>query len=268
MPQNQNDKFTFFVDDKEYVINKKSDTGEKKKSGIHGPSIAIGAAITAICVITIFSLNYTNVEQQALIETEFIETKTVSDPSQISLEMLFDNSSPILGDPNAPITLIEFGDFQCHFCNVHFKNTEPIILENFVKTGKVNIIFKDYTIIGKDSVSAAHATHCAEEQGKYWEYHHVLYNNWTGENNGWAAQDNLIKYANSIGLDSELFIECMNSSRYTDNIRQSSIDAEKLGLTGTPAFFIYDKENNNVQYISGAQPFESFERVFNSILKK
>ena len=78
MPQNQNDKFTFFVDDKEYVINKKSDTGEKKKSGIHGPSIAIGAAITAICVITIFSLNYTNVEQQALIETEFIETKTAS----------------------------------------------------------------------------------------------------------------------------------------------------------------------------------------------
>jgi len=227
LPQNQNDKFTFFVDDKEYVINKKSDTGEKKRSGIHGPSIAIGAVITAICVITIFSLNYTNVEQQALIETEFIETKTASDPSQISLETLFDNSSPILGDPNAPITLIEFGDFQCHFCNVHFKNTEPIILENFVKTGKVNIIFKDYTIIGKDSVSAAHATHCAEEQGKYWEYHHILYNNWTGENNGWATQDNLIKYANSLGLDSELFIECMNSSRYTDNIRQSSIDAEK-----------------------------------------
>ena len=154
------------------------------------------------------------------------------------------------------------------FCNVHFHNTQSTLLENFVATDKVNIIFKDYTIIGKDSVSAAHGTHCAKEQKKYWEYHDILYNNWAGENNGWAGPANLIKYANELGLDSELFIECMNSLRHTDLIKQSTSDAQALGLTGTPAFFVFDKKNNNIQLISGAQPYEVFERVFNSILEK
>ena len=79
---------------------------------------------------------------------------------------------------------------------------------------------------------------------------------------------NLIKYANELGLDSELFIECMNSLRHTDLIKQSTSDAQALGLTGTPAFFVFDKKNNNIQLISGAQPYEVFERVFNSILEK
>ena len=268
MSEDPNNKFTFSVEGKEYIINEKSGLKETKKNTIHGPSIAVGAAITAVCVIAIFSLSFGNIDEQGLIETKIIETKTVSDPTEISINTLIDNASPILGNPNAPITLIEFGDYQCHFCNVHFHNTQSALLENFVATGKVNIIFKDYTIIGKDSVSAAHGTHCAKEQKKYWEYHDILYNNWTGENNGWAGSVNLIKYANELGLDSELFIECMNSLRHTDLIKQSTSDAQALGLTGTPAFFVYDKKNNYVQLISGAQPYQSFERVFNSILEK
>ena len=75
--------------------------------------------------------------------------------------------SPILGDPNAPITLVEFGDYQCHFCNVHFHNTEHSLLENYISTGKVKMIFKDFTIIGPDSINAAHGAHCADDQGKF-----------------------------------------------------------------------------------------------------
>ena len=89
-----------------------------------------------------------------------------------------------------------------------------------------------------------------------------------GENTGWAGPANLIKYANELGLDSELFLECMNSLRYSDLIEQSTRDAQKLGLSGTPAFFVFDKKNNTVQLITGAQPYEVFERVFNSILEK
>ena len=169
MSEDANDKFTFSVEGKEYVINEKSNLRGPKKNTIHGPSIIIGVAITAICVIGIFfSLNVNNIEEPQLIERELIETKTTPEPTEISIKTLINNGSPILGNPNAPITLIEFGDFQCHFCNVHFHNTEPAVLENFVATGKVKIIFKDYIIIGNDSVGAAHGTHCAKEQGKYW----------------------------------------------------------------------------------------------------
>ena len=89
--------------------------------------------------------------------------------------------------PNAPITLVEFGDYQCHYCNVFFDTIEEDIIKNYVETGKVKIIFKDYNIIGSDSVKASHGAHCAGEQGLFWEYHDILYSNWTGENNGWAS---------------------------------------------------------------------------------
>ena len=91
--------------------------------------------------------------------------------------------------------MIEFGDYQCHFCNVYYHNTEHKIYEDYVVTGKVKIIFKDYTIIGPDSIRAAHAAHCASEQGKFWQYHNTLFNNWAGENNGWAGQDNILRFA-------------------------------------------------------------------------
>ena len=269
MSADSNNKFTFSIEGKEYVINEKSSLKGTKKHTIHGPSIIIGAVITAICVIGIFfSISVDNIEESQLIERELVETKNIAAPTQISMDALFNNASPIFGNPDAPITLIEFGDFQCHFCNVHFHNTETALVENFVATGKVNIMFKDYTIIGQDSVSAAHGTHCAKDQQKYWEYHNILYNNWAGENTGWAGYVNLIKYANELGLDLELFRECMDSHRYDQHIEQSSADAQTLGLSGTPAFFVYDKKNNHVQLITGAQPYQSFERVFNSILEK
>ena len=268
MSEYPNDKFTFSIEGEEYVINEKSSLQGTKKNTIHGPSIVIGAAITAVCVIAIFSLNFDNFGEQELVETKIVETETASNPTEISISEIINNGSPILGNPNASISLIEFGDYQCHFCNVYFHNTQPMLLEKFVATDKVNIIFKDYVIIGKDSVSAAHGTHCAKEQSKYWEYHNILYNNWTGENNGWAGPANLVKYADEIGLDSELFLECMNSFRYSDLIEQSTRDAQTLGLSGTPAIFVFDKKNNNVQLITGAQPYEVFQRAFNSILEK
>ena len=206
-------------------------------------------------------------QDHQLIEKEILEKSSMPEPTKISEDVFLKNNSPILGNPNAPITLIEFGDFQCHFCNVYFQNIEPMIIENFVETGKVNVIFKDYTIIGPDSFDAAYGAHCASEQNKYWEYHNILFKNWAGENNGWAGKQNLVKFADDINLDLELFSECMNSTRYSDMINQSGVDAQTLGITGTPAFFILDRENGQVLTIIGAQPYEVFEKVFNSMLE-
>ncbi len=233
---------------------------------IHGPSLAIGAAIASVSIIIVFLGFDTIIDEPTLaIEPAQKSQKLIS--TNIISSTFMANGSPILGDPNAPITLIEFGDYQCHFCNVHFHNTEHSLLENFIDTGKVKMIFKDFTIIGPDSVKAAHGTHCANDQGKFWEYHDILYNNWTGENNGWASSDNLLRFAQEVELNVDQWSDCMIDKRYSQIISNSNKDARDLGITGTPAFFVIGPDNKITQ-ISGAQPYDSFERIFNSELAK
>ena len=163
--------------------------------------------------------------------------------------------------------MVEFGDYQCFFCNKYFHDTEHELLQNYVETGKVKIIFKDFTIIGPDSVNAAHGAHCAEDQGKFWQYHDVLYNNWNGENNGWASSENLVKFADSIDLDLDKWTQCMMDKTHQQKIVASNQDARALELTGTPAFFVIGPDNQ-VTKIGGAQPYEVFARIFDSELKK
>ena len=263
---NPYDEFTFSIENKEYVIKEKSEqTKNKTKNNfLNGPSLGIGGVITAVCVLGMFSvLNLDSDFEEPLVEKQLIKEPQYD----VSPNVLLKNTSPVLGNPNAPITLVEFGDYQCHFCNVHFHNTEHKILEKYVATGIVKILFKDYTIIGPDSISAAHAAHCAGDQDKYWEYHGMLYSNWSGENNGWASSENLYQFAFNISLDLNLFEACMVSERHISTIQKSNADAQTLGITGTPAFFVIG-DDNVVEKISGAQPFETFEGVFNHILEK
>ena len=264
--ENPHNEFTFSIENREYVIKEKSEPikNNTKINYLNAPSLGIGATITAICIVSVFFIfDMNNGFEEPLIEKQLIEeTKR-----ELSVNVLLKNTSPPLGSPNAPITLIEFGDYQCHFCNVHFHNTEHKILEKYVATGIVKILFKDYTIIGPDSISAAHAAHCAGDQNMYWEYHGILYTNWSGENNGWASSQNLYQFASDINLDLNLFEECMISERHISTIQNSNADAQTLDITGTPAFFIIGNDNT-VEKISGAQPFETFENVFNYILEK
>lgn len=176
------------------------------------------------------------------------------------------NGSPVLGDPNAPITLVEFGDYQCHFCNVFFHSTEGNILKAYVDTGIVKMVFKDYNIIGPDSVEASHGAHCADDQGMFWEYHDVLYSNWAGENNGWASGPNLERFAIQIGLDMEVWRACMSDRPHSGTILASNQDAKELGITGTPAFYVIGPDSS-VTNISGAQPYHVFQRVFEEMLE-
>ena len=233
---------------------------------IHGPSLAIGAVIAAVSILVSFvAFSAINNEPELVIEPA-PKVQDVIQPSVISSTFTA-NGSPILGDPNAPITLVEFGDYQCHFCNVHFHNTEHDLLVNYIETGKVKMIFKDFTIIGPDSINAAHGAHCADDQGKFWQYHDILYNNWTGENNGWASSDNLLRFAQEIELDIDQWSDCMINAKYSQIITDSSKDARDLGITGTPAFFVIGPDNT-ITKISGAQPYENFEKIFNSELEK
>lgn len=187
------------------------------------------------------------------------------DENEVPTRILLENGSPPKGSPDAPVTMVEFGDYQCQACNSFFHNTEHEIVKNYVDTGKVKIIFKDFIIIGPDSVNAAHAAHCADDQGMFWEYHDTLYNNWTGENNGWAGPENLHKFALDVGLDIDEFTDCMLEARHSQTLQNSNSDARALELTGTPAFFIIDADGR-VTKIGGALPYDRLAEILDSSL--
>ena len=232
---------------------------------LHAPSLAIGAIIASITItLVIFGFNSSSNE----IELSMEPTPKIDQigPEKITMDTFLSNGSPILGDPDAPITLVEFGDYQCHYCNVFFQSIEKDILKNYVNTGKVKIIFKDYNIIGEDSVKASQGAHCANDQGLFWEYHDILYSNWTGENNGWASSENLAIFAQQIGLNMNKWSECMNKGSHSQIILKSNDDARTLELTGTPAFFIINSDGK-VSKLFGAQPFEVFKKIFDEQLE-
>ena len=239
-------------------------TPPKTSRGLHGPSLGIGAGIAIVSIISAF-LAVSMIDNSP--ELQFEENSPKPGATVDTATLLTANASPPLGNENAPILLVEFGDYQCHFCNKFFHETEGNIVKNYVETGKVKIIFKDFTIIGPDSVAAAHAAHCAEVQGKFWEYHDELYNQYTGENNGWAASENLIKFAQNIGLDEDEFNQCMKDGKIQQIVKSSSEDARNLGITGTPAFFVIGPDDE-VRRLNGAQPYEVFQNLFEEVLEK
>ena len=141
------------------------------------------------------------------------------------------------------------------------------INEKYIKSGDVNFVYKDFPLNGKLSILASEASYCAQEQGKFWQYHNTLFNNWAGENNGWAGQDNILIFAQQVGLDMDEFTECTSNNRYEQKISASNADAQTLGITGTPAFYILSMENKQIEVISGAQPYDVFEKIFNTLLE-
>ena len=241
------------------------------KLTIHWPSLGIGAVIAIACIFFgVMMTNMVNTEStQIFDEITINEVGSIKKPTFSSFT---DNASPILGDRNAPLTLIEFGDYQCTFCNKFFHETVESILINYVETGKVKILFKDFIVVdgaigGNDSMNAANAAHCANDQGMFWQFHSTLYNNWAGEGTGWVSSEQLNKFANTLELDMNEFSNCVSELKWKKLVNASHDDAVALGVTATPTFFVID-QNKNVMKITGAQQYDVFKEVFDSLLEK
>jgi protein-disulfide isomerase len=172
--------------------------------------------------------------------------------------------SPILGNPSAPITIVEFGDYQCEQCYAWFHNTKPAIVRDYIDTGKANLVFVDLAFLGKDSPKAAQASYCAEDQEMYWEYHDLLYNSQEHVDNGWANSERLKAFAFSIDLDLELFESCLDNSKYSKRVQYNIQQAKENGVRGTPGFFIVGP--NGQQQIGGAQPFSVFKQILDPMI--
>ena len=148
-----------------------------------------------------------------------------------------------MGDPNAPVLVEVWEDFQCPACQSFTQNVEPLVTENYVASGKVRYIFRQFPFIDdkaatKESDQAANASMCAADQNKFWEYHDYLYANWDGENRGAFTDKRLVAFAEALSLDMAEFNSCFDANRHNDVIQQDIADGNTGGVSGTPSVFV------------------------------
>ena len=215
--------------------------------------VVIAVAIAIVIGVVGSGLSYINqVEQQTQNNQDVGQTLTVKVP-------------PVLGSETASVTIIEMGDYQCEMCKRWNDNTRPKIIENFIDTGKANLVFIDLPILGPDSHTAAEATYCADDQGKYWDYHLTLYDYQDHMNSGWANAERLKAFAFGLGLSMNEFEECLDSDKYKQHVKLNLQKAKSSGANSTPTFIIVNAAGDQKQ-IRGAQPYSVFEQVIESML--
>ncbi len=241
---------------------------KRRKEQQRNRLIAIGL-ITLGALLVVFFAVYPNIQA----------TQSVVVPTPYPRPMADRNA---MGDPNAPITIVEYSDYQCPYCRRFSEQTEPQLMETYIKTGKVYFIYRSMGnflsdniarargTINSESRDSAMAAYCAADQGKFWEYHDILFANQTGEGVGAFSEARLRVMAQKIGLDMKAFNECFNSGKYRQQVEQDYQDGIAAGVNGTPHFVIPIWSNGvqKTQAIEGAQPFSVFQQTIESILQE
>jgi len=193
-----------------------------------------------------------------------LPTKQAAEPVKISVD-----DDPIMGDSDAPITIVEFSDFQCPFCARFHTQTLPSILEEYIEQGKVKLVFRDFPIqsIHPNALPASVAAECANDQNKFREMHDALFEKQSEWNKleTTEALSLFSKYASEMQLDQESFDSCLTSGKHIPEIQNDLNDGRDYGVTGTPGFFVGNDQIGFVE-LKGAQPFESFKKVIDAQL--
>ena len=175
------------------------------------------------------------------------------------------DDDPMLGNPKAKITLVEFSDFQCPFCRTFWSGAYQQIKKEYIDTGKVRFVYRDFPLsFHPGAMPAAQAAQCANEQGKFWETHDKIFGEQAkkGEGTIQFSENDVRKWAGQLpGLDMGKWNECFNSNKYTDEINKDVSDGSAYGVSGTPTVFVNGKP------IVGAQPFSAFKAEIDALLK-
>lgn len=177
------------------------------------------------------------------------------------------DDDPMIGEDDAPITVIEFTDFQCPFCNRHYEQTYKQIKKNYIDTGKVKYVSRDFPLgFHQFAQKAGEAAECADDQGKFWEMHGLLFANQAT----WSALPDALptfaQYAKDLSLNMSTFDSCLSTGKYKDEVIKDQADGSASGIDGTPGFWILGPDGKN-QKISGAYPYETFSAAFDAMLK-
>lgn len=186
-------------------------------------------------------------------------------PAPLRLQDLDIGDDPVLGDAEAPLVLVEFADYQCPYCARHHQQTLPRLRQQFVDTGKLQYVYKDYPLeFHPEAKAAALAANCAGDQKQYWPMHDALYANY--RNLGAALYERL---AGELNLDLTAFNACLKDVEQQQEIRIDRTYGEGLGVQGTPHFFLGRMKDGRVvdaRPISGAQPYQVFSAALGELL--
>lgn len=170
-----------------------------------------------------------------------------------------------MGDPNAPIHMEVYSDFQCSACSIFAQQVEPAVIEQYVEPGHVYIIYRQFPILDRgtnESRQSANASMCAAEQDRFWDYHDMLFANLRGVNVGSFTERRLIAFADALDMDSDAFSACLRENRYQNVISEDVTMGQQLGITGTPSVFV-----NGTQIAPGFVPtFEALQEAFEAEL--
>lgn len=236
--------------------------------------ISILVAAILVCVTIIYSTN-TIVKKLDTVSTQTkadqqagaVAPAQAGQPAQAAaptgpVQVKGRADQPVLGDKNAAVTVVEFGDFQCPFCKQFFQQTFDQIKKAYIDTGKVKYVFRHYPLsFHVNAQISGVAAECANRQGKFWEYHNVLYTQGSGDGTGLDAAS-LKKYAQQVGLNMTQFNQCTADKSVADIVTADEAEGAKDGVSGTPSFFI------NGQMVVGALPFTSFQQAIDTALAK
>ena len=191
----------------------------------------------------------------------FLDFENDDETSALTPQMLIQNGSPILGDESAPITILEFGDYQCTFCYEFHEKTLPILKEEYIDSGKIKMVFKDFPLNGNESVIAGEAAYCAEDQNQYWRYHDAIYENWAGENTGWIKFTTLYQFAKDVNLELSNFTNCLSNHKHLNRVLDNEKYALEIDVNATPTFLVFNDQK--MIRIIGSQSIEVFRQVIN-----
>ena len=236
--------------------------------------ITIGIAVFLAGTYTT-NLNSDHVSQEqfkneiAKLELKILEKQLPTKQPNVPLKISTDND-PVIGKLDAPITIIEFSDFQCPFCAKFHIDTLPSIMNEYIKNGQVKLVFRDFQIqsIHPNALPASVAAECANEQKKFKEMHDVLFekqNEWSNQNIE-SVMNTFSQYASDLGLEEKAFDSCLKNGKYIEEIQKDLDDGRTYGISGTPGFFIGNDQIGFIE-LKGAQPFENFKKVIDNQLK-
>lgn len=180
----------------------------------------------------------------------------------VELKYKVTDADPIKGDPKAKVTIVEYSDFQCPFCGRFYKNVLPSIVKDYIDTGKVKFVYKSLAFLGKESDDTANAAFCAREQNKFWEFHNYIFEHQNGENQGTFSIDNLKKFGAELGLNTTQYNSCIDTNKYSAQVKEEIAEANANGFNSTPSFAI------GTQALVGAQPYEQFKTAIDAELAK
>ena len=221
-------------------------------------------SVTFVVIVIAVIIGFTSYQTDWESSNEMVMEQFLKSQQKAQLELRY--GSPILGSESAPVTIVEFGDYQCEACYHWFHNTRATLIDNYIETGKAKLVFVDLPFLGRDSPQAAHASYCADDQGKYWEYHTILYTFQDGPpDSGWADRDRLNSFAFSLDMNMDEFNECMDSSKHKQRVKANYDEAVKNGAIQTPTFILVSSDGTTKK-LGGAQPYSVFAATIESML--